>query len=85
MSAYNQLTNVQGCQIEALIKTELWQRDVASVVGVCQSTISRELKHNRGQRGCRSYQAHSKTVPRRRDCAEAHVMHRSWLILLNFY
>lgn len=74
MNTYKQLTYKQRCQIEALIETDLCQRDIARVVGVSQSTISRELKRNRGQRGYRSYQAHSKTVQRRRDSAEAHVM-----------
>ena len=74
MNTYKQLTYKQRCQIEALIETDLCQRDIARVVGVSQSTISRELKRNRDQRGYRSYQAHSKTVQRRRDSAEAHVM-----------
>lgn len=74
MNTYKQLTYKQRCQIEALIETDLCQRDIARVVGVSQSTISRELKRNRGQRGYRSYQAHSKTVQRRRDSTEAHVM-----------
>ena len=74
MNTYKQLTYEQRCQIEALIETDLCQRDIASVVGVSQSTISRELKRNRGQRDYRSFQAHSKTVQRRRDMAEAHVM-----------
>ena len=74
MNTYKQLTYEQRCQIEALMKTGLCQREIARVVGTSQSTISREIKRNRGLRGYRSGQAQGKAVQRRLDTAQPHVM-----------
>ena len=49
--AYTQLTQVQRYQISVLLKMEHTQTEIANSLGVHKSTISRELKHNRGQRG----------------------------------
>jgi len=62
---YNQLTQFQRYQIEALLKSEHNQTEIAQTIGVHKSTISRELKRNRGQRGYRPKQAHRKAVNRR--------------------
>jgi len=74
MNTYKQLTYEQRCQIEALIKTDLSQRAIARVVGTSQSTISREIKRNKGLRGYRSGQAQSKSTQRRLDTIQPHVM-----------
>jgi IS30 family transposase len=63
--AYTQLTQVQRYQISALLKMEHTQTEIANSLGVHKSTISRELKRNRGQRGYRPKQAHQKTQERR--------------------
>lgn len=65
MSTYKQLTYEQRCQIEALKKSGLNQQGIADAVGVGQSTISRELSRNTGERGYRHLQAQRKAVERR--------------------
>ena len=45
------LTPVQRYQIEVLIALKTKQKDIASLVGVSESTISRELKRNKHKRG----------------------------------
>lgn len=62
---YHQLTQCQRYQIYALLKSEHKQTEIAATLGVHKSTISRELKRNKGQRGYRPKQAHRKAVSRR--------------------
>ena len=71
MRTYHQLTQAQRYQIYALRKTKHTLAEIAEVIGVDKSSVSRELKRNRGQRGYRPQQAHelalgrrSETVPR---------------------
>lgn len=71
MSNYKQLTYEQRCQIEALKKSGFSQQDIADVIGVTQSTISRELRRNRGKRGYRHKQAQQKADNRRKEAARA--------------
>jgi len=54
---YHHLTQDQRCQIYALKKRGFTQIEIASDLGVTQSTISRELVRNRGLRGYRFGQA----------------------------
>lgn len=65
MKTYHQLTQEQRYQIYALQKTKHSQTEIAAVIGVNKSSVSRELKRNRGQRGYRPQQAQKKTVQRR--------------------
>ena len=65
MQKYKQLTYEQRCQIYALNKSGKGQKDIAILIGVSQSTISRELKRNSGKRGYRFKQAHSLASARR--------------------
>ncbi len=58
MSTYKQLTREQRYQIYALKKAGHGQMEIADLVGMHKSTISRELQRNRGQRGYRPKQAH---------------------------
>ncbi|MFS1526179.1 helix-turn-helix domain-containing protein [Microbulbifer sp. 2304DJ12-6] len=53
MRHYKQLTYEQRCQIEAFKKSGFTQAEIAVALGVSQSTISRELARNSGQRGYR--------------------------------
>lgn len=69
-STYQQLTYEQRCQIYTLKKTGLSQRSIASAIGVNQSTVSRELFRNRGERGYRYKQAHDKALTRRQDACQ---------------
>jgi IS30 family transposase len=71
MRTYHQLTQAQRYQIYALRKTKHMLTEIAQVIGVHKSSISRELKRNRGKRGYRPQQAHeialthrAKAVPR---------------------
>ncbi|MEO7838309.1 MAG: IS30 family transposase [Anaerolineales bacterium] len=71
MSTYHQLTQAQRYQIYALKKTKHTLLEIAAVIGVHKSSVSRELKRNQGQRGYRPQQAQElalerrqKTVPR---------------------
>ena len=74
MSKYKQLTYEQRCQIAALNKSSFSQTKIAEVIGVSQSSISRELKRNRGERGYRHKQAQSKAEQRRREIDKRHKM-----------
>ena len=62
---YAQLTQVQRYQIYALMKMEHTQTEIAANIGVHKSTISRELRRNRGERGYRPKQAQQKAQERR--------------------
>lgn len=64
--SYTQLTEVQRYQISALLKEGLTQKAIAENIGCHPSTITRELKNNRGKRGYRPKQAHCLSVERRR-------------------
>jgi transposase, IS30 family len=74
MTEYKQLTYEQRCHIEAYMKTDFSQRQIARLVGVHQSTISRELRRNLGLRGYRCDQVQRLSTDRRRDAVRAHVM-----------
>lgn len=62
---YQHLTYDQRCQISALKKSGLSQNKIAKLLGVDQSTISKELHRNTGRKGYRHKQAHNKAVHRR--------------------
>ena len=67
MRTYHQLTQAQRYQIYALRKTKHPLSEIASVIGVHKSSVSRELQRNRGQRGYRPQQAHELAVNRRQE------------------
>ena len=71
MGPYHPLTEHQRYQIYALKKAGHDQQRIAATVGVSPSTISRELRRNRGQRGYRPHQAHQQALARRRAKAKA--------------
>ena len=68
--SYQQLTYEQRCQISALKKSKCTQSVIARIIGVSQSTVSRELSRNKGCRGYRHKQAQEKTVQRRREAVK---------------
>ena len=57
MKHYSQLTLEQRYIIYSMLKIGLTQSKIAEVIGIHKSTISRELKRNRGGRGYRPKQA----------------------------
>lgn len=64
MRTYTQLTLEQRYQIQALLKTGHSYQEIAYVIGVHKSTISREVRRNQGLRGYRPQQAHRLTRER---------------------
>ena len=70
MRKYHQLTAYQRYPIYALKKAGHAQQTIASTLEVSPSTISRELRRNRGQRGYRPRQAHQHALTRRRQKAQ---------------
>ena len=71
MKHYKQLTGEQRYQISGLKKAGFSQSQTADEVGVNKSTISRELRRNKGQRGWRPRQAQESRDERRHKCANA--------------
>ena len=75
---YTQLTQEQRYQIYALLKTEHSQTKIATVIGVNKSTVNRELRRNRGQRGYRPKQAHRLAQQRRRKAITRRISSETW-------
>lgn len=62
---YTHITQEERYQIYALKKAGMNQTKIAEILGRSASTISRELRRNRGLRGYRPHQAHVKSLERR--------------------
>jgi len=62
------------------MKAGLCQTEIAETIGVHKSTISRELKRNRGRRGYRPKQAHQYAVARR-DKAKSRITDEDWELI----
>jgi IS30 family transposase len=77
MRTYHQLTQEQRYQIYALKKTGHCGSEIAAVIGVHKSTVSRELKRNQGGRGYRPQQAHQLALERRSK-ATARIHAKTW-------
>ncbi len=67
MGHYQQLTREQRYGIYTLLKTGHNQSKIAAGIGVHKSTISRELRRNKGLRGYRHQQAHDLATARRSE------------------
>lgn len=76
--SYTQLTQEQRYQISALLKTEHSQTEIAAEIGVNKSTISRELRRNRGKRGYQPKQAHRFAQQRRRKATHNRISTQTW-------
>ena len=74
MKAYNQLTYTQRCQISTLLQEGLNHTEIACRIKCSQSTVSREIKLNTGQRGYRHNQADQKAQARRLCAVVPHKM-----------
>jgi len=77
MRTYAQLTYNQRYHIYTFMKAGLCQSEIADLIGVHKSTISRELKRNKGKKGYRYKQAHKFAVGRR-DKAQPRITDRDW-------
>ncbi len=73
-----QLTLGQRYQIAILLKTGHNQTQIAKELGVHKSTISRELRRNRGNRGYRPKQA-QRFTDARRFAAQDRISQQTWL------
>lgn len=62
---YRHLTYEKRCQIYALLKSAHAKTEIAELMGVHRSTITRELKRNTGGKGYRYLQAEAKASARR--------------------
>lgn len=78
MSTYQQLTREQRYQIDALLKQNCTQTEIAESIGVHKSTVSRELKRNRGLRGYRPKQADEFAATRRAEKAKPRLLSEDW-------
>ena len=65
MKHYKHLTQEQRYQISSLLKTTISQSEIARIIGVDKSTISREIRRNIGKRGYRPKQAHHLSCTRK--------------------
>lgn len=69
---YKHLSYEQRVEIRALQKADLNQGQIAKLIGVDKTTISRELKRNTGLKGYRPKQAHQRTLTRKQN-ARKHI------------
>ena len=81
MSTYKQLAQEERYQIKALLGTTISQERIAAIVGVSPSTISRELKRNKGKRGYRPKQAHENALARRKWKAKKQISAKTWSLV----
>jgi len=80
---YTQLTSGQRYQIEALLKLKTPKNEIARILTVSASTISRELKRNTGLKGYRPKQAQSKTDERRQKATKAIKLTSSFRLVID--
>ena len=64
MRKYRRIRVEDRCQIYALTRQGSSQQQIAGILGIGQSAVSRELSRNRGQRGYRFKQAQEKAAAR---------------------
>lgn len=79
--SYTQLTQGQRYQIKAQLEIGCPQVEIAQALGVAKSTISRELRRNRGQRGYRPKQAHEKALERRKQKVGTTILPETWQLI----
>jgi len=75
---YTQLAREQRYQIYALMRAGHNQSQIAMVVGCHKSTISRELRRNRGLKGYRPFQADELAYDRQCDAYRARIAWDTW-------
>jgi len=78
MSGYTQLTQEERYQIYILKKAEYSLAQIAELLERDKSTISRELRRNRGLKGYRPQQAHHLALLRRYDKVQPRISSQIW-------
>lgn len=81
MSHYTQLAQEERYQIYALMKAGTKQTEIADILGRDKSTISREIRRNRGLRGYRPKQAQRLAEERRQAKAQTHIHLETWMLV----
>ena len=81
MRGYTQLTQEERYQIYILKKAGYNQTAIAELLERDKSTISRELRRNRGLKGYRPQQAHNLALARRYSKAQPRISHRVWQLV----
>lgn len=81
MSCYQQLTQEERYQIHALKKAGHTPQEISEVLVRSPSTISRELKRNRGGRGYRPQQAQRLATERRLAIAQPRIPDEVWRLV----
>jgi IS30 family transposase len=79
--SYTQLTREQRYQIHALKKAGHSQSATAAILGVHKSTVSRELRRNRGRRSYRPGWAHDLAAARRRATHRPRITEQTWALV----
>ena len=75
---YTQLTREQRYQIDALLKAGHNQTQIAAIITCHKSTVSRELRRNRGYKGYRPLQAQRLAQGRRFQSHPARIAAYTW-------
>ncbi len=75
---YTHLTQEQRYQIYALIKAGFNRTQIAAEISVHKSTVSREVRRNRGQRGYRPKQAHELASTRQQQRVAPRIEPQTW-------
>ncbi len=79
MKHYTQLTQEERYQIiDALMKAGHSLSEIARILGRSKSTISREVRRNKGLRGYRPKQAHRLALERRRAKCSPRIPEETW-------
>ena len=78
MRGYTQLTHEERYQIYVLKKAGKSQTEIAELLERDKSTISRELRRNRGLKGYRPRQAHNLALGRRYNKANPRIGDQTW-------
>lgn len=81
MRRYTQLTGEQRYQIDALMKAGHNQSEIAVIMGRDKSTMSRELRRNRGLRGYRPKQAQQLADVRQQNRPRQRVTDETWSLV----
>lgn len=81
MRAYRRLTEDDRIEIYAALKAGDSLTAIARSIGCHKSTISREVRRNRGQRGYQARQAHQLSLSRRLRLGRLRVSRRQWRIV----
>jgi transposase, IS30 family len=81
---YRQLTQEQRYQIYACMKADWSQHNIAAEIGVHPSTISREVKRNRGRQGHRPKQADQLAQARKLSHLTLRIEPQTWKLIESY-